>query len=61
MSRKTQKNIHKILVLSIDGEVLYESETYQNKLLLRDTSHEYVFIQIQIQWNDQELIKKVKL
>lgn len=61
MSRKTQKNIHKILVLSIDGEVLYESETYQNKLLLSDTSHEYVFIQIQIQWNDQELIKKVKL
>jgi len=59
MSRKTQKNIHKIVVLSIDGEVLYESETYQNKLLLRDTSHEYVFIQIQ--WNDQELIKKVKL
>lgn len=59
MSRKTQKNIHKILVLSIDGEVLYESETYQNKLLLSDTSHEYVFIQIQ--WNDQELIKKVKL
>ena len=59
MSRKTQKNIHKILVLSIDGEVLYESETYQNKLLLRDTSHEYVFIQIQS--NNQELIKKVKL
>ncbi len=59
MSRKTQKNIHKIVVLSIDGEVLYESETYQNKLLLKDTSHEYVFIQIQ--WNDQELIKKVKL
>ena len=59
MSRKTQNNIHKIVVLSIDGEVLYESETYQNKLLLKDTSHEYVFIQIQ--WNDQELIKKVKL
>ncbi len=59
MSRKTQKNIHKILVLSIDGEVLYESETYQNKLLLSDTSHEYVFIQIQS--NNQELIKKVKL
>lgn len=59
MSRKTQKNIHKIVVLSIDGEVLYESETYQNKLLLRDTSHEYVFIQIQS--NNQELIKKVKL
>lgn len=59
MSRKTQKNIHKIVVLSIDGEVLYESETYQNKLLLSDTSHEYVFIQIQS--NNQELIKKVKL
>ena len=59
MNRKTQKKLHKISVLSIEGEVLYESETYQNEVLLKDTSHDYVFIQIR--WDDQELIKKVKL
>ena len=59
MNRKIQKYINKIAVLSIDGDLLYESETYQNEVLIKDTSIEYVFIQIK--WNDQELIKKVKL
>jgi len=59
MSRVAQKNINRISVLSLNGELLYESNVYQKEIFISKSVHDYVLIQIE--WDDRELVKKVKI
>ena len=59
VSTKNQEGVNKVSIFGKNGEVLYQSNTFENEIRIKKKRSKYLFVQIE--WNKEQYTKRIRL